>query len=212
MGLFGGGGHHNDPMKKAMPYLNNMNPILQQYYQPYIEAGQRQLPNLESQYGKLTNDPGGFLNQIGEDYQKSPGFEFAMKQALQGAGHAAAAGGMAGSPQHEQQNMSLASDIASQDYDRWLREALGIYGEGLGGEQSLYGLGEQAGVGLGTNLADIEGRKAQMAYEAAKAKNQNRGSRAGALGTIAGGLLGAFGGPQGAMAGATIGGSIGSMF
>ena len=217
MGLFGGGkSHHSkNPMDAAMPFLNQMDPLLQQYYQPYIQAGNRQLPNLESQYGQLTNDPGGFLNKVGQNYQQSPGFDFAMKQALQGAGHAAAAGGMAGSPQHEQQNMQLASDIASQDYDRWMREALGLYGEGLGGQQNLYGLGAQAGMGLGTNLADIQGMKAKMAYEARKARNQEEATRRsslwGSLGGLAGGALGSFGGPIGAAVGSSIGSNLGSM-
>ena len=106
--------------------------------QPYIDQGQAQYGNLNSQYGQLMNDPGGRMNQIGQSYHQSPGFQFALQQALQGAGHAAAAGGMAGSPHHEQQNMGLATNLANQDYNQWLQQALGLYGRGMSGSQSLY--------------------------------------------------------------------------
>ena len=124
--LFGGG---KNPANSAMPYLNQIPGQTQQYQQPWYQAGQNQLPELESQYGQLMNDPGGRMNQIGESFHESPGFKFALQQALQGGNHAAAAGGMAGSPQHEQQNMQLATDLGNQEYNNWM---LGLLGDGEG--------------------------------------------------------------------------------
>ena len=52
---------------------------------PFINAGTSQIPGLEDQYSRLINDPASVMNQIGGSYQQSPGFKFAMQQALQGA-------------------------------------------------------------------------------------------------------------------------------
>src|SRR5579864_175938 len=112
--LFGG---HEDPAESANPYFDQIPGQLEKYYNPYIQRGNRAGDAMEGAYGNLINDPGGMLNKIGGGYQQSPGFKFAMQQALQGAGHGAAAGGMAGTPQHEQQNMEIATNLANQDYN-----------------------------------------------------------------------------------------------
>lgn len=203
-GLLGAGigsmfGSYKDPFKAGMPYLDKIPGQLHEYFDPYINRGNRQGDLLESQYGDLLNDPGGMLNRIGGGYQQSPGFKFALQQALQGAGHAAAAGGMAGSPMHEQQNMGLATNLANQDYNTWIQNALGLHGRGMSGAENMYGIGAKAGMGLGENLASIEAQKARMAMEAANAKNQRNG-----------GILGAFGGGIGSLLGGPVGGWLGN--
>src|SRR6185503_15277001 len=127
MGLFDWLG--TDPSKKASKYLNQVPGQIKPQYNPFIKAGNNQIPQLEEQYSGLLNDPGSMLNKFGESYHQSPGFDFALKQALQGAGNAAAAGGMAGSPMHEQENMELSTNLANQDYNNYLRNAMGLYGE-----------------------------------------------------------------------------------
>jgi len=94
-GLFGGKGYKN-PADSANKYIDQIPGQTSQYFQPYINAGQNALPQLQGQYNDLLNNPGGKLNQMGGQFQQSPGFQFALQQALQGSGHAAAAGGMAG--------------------------------------------------------------------------------------------------------------------
>lgn len=182
--LFGG---FKNPSKDAMKYMNQMSPQLMQMFAPYINAGNAQINPLQQQYASLMGDPGAMLSKIGAGYKQSPGFDFALKQALGGAGHAAAAGGMAGSPQHEQQNMELASNLASQDYNQYIQNALGLYGQGLHGAQGMYGMGAQAGMGLGEDLASILGQKAKLAYEGRNAENQHAG---GTWGSLLGGLGG----------------------
>lgn len=178
-----------NPSDAADPYFQQMPDQLKQYFNPYIDAGNRALPGLEKQYGQLTNDPGGRLNEIGAGYHQSPGFQFAMQQALQGAGHAAAAGGMAGSPQHEQQNMGIATNLANQDYNGWLQNALGLYGTGLQGQQGMYNTGAESGMRLGENLSSILAQRAKLAYEGQNTENQRDegiwGSIGGGVGTLA---------------------------
>lgn len=169
--LFGGG---KNPSNAAMPYLQQIPGQTQQYQQPYFNAGTNALPHLQEHYNSILGNPGGKLNEIGQNYQQSPGLHFAIQQALQGAGHAAAAGGMAGSPEHEQQNMALATNLGNQDYNNWLGQATGLYGQGLSGEQGLAGMGQQAGNNISDMIAQALASQAGYGYAGQAAKNQQQ--------------------------------------
>lgn len=175
------GGDYKNPADDAMPYLNKIPGMLDKYMSGYINAGNQMQPQLTGQYNNLMNDPGGMVNKIGAGYHQSPGFQFALQQALQGAGHAAAAGGMAGSPQHEQQNMGLATNLANQDFNTWLQNALGMYGMGLQGGQNIYNTGANTSMGMGEDLASLFGSQGQLAYEGRNAQNQHNQGQIGSL-------------------------------
>lgn len=181
---------YKNPADPAMDYMNQIPDQLRKYLEPYINAGNRALPGLEENYGKLTNDPGAMVNKMGASFHESPGFQFALQQALQGAGHAAAAGGMAGSPQHEQQNMELATNLGNQNYNQFLEHALNLYGRGLTGEEGLYNTGAKTGMAMGEDLASVLANQAKLAYEGQNAENQHEGGMWGSLlggaGTAAG--------------------------
>jgi hypothetical protein len=164
MGLFDSIFGGNDASSDANEYLDQIPGILKQYLGPYADAGMKFLPDLTKQYGNLVNNPADFINGLGGGYKQSPGFNFALQQALQGANHAAAAGGMAGSPTHEQTNMGIATNLANQDYYNWLNHALGSYSVGLSGEQGLYNSGQQAGMNMGEDLASALSQQANYAY------------------------------------------------
>lgn len=187
-GIFGKG---KNPADTANRYVSQIPNATAPYYAPWLGAGMSTLPKLAGQYDELTNDPGAKLNQIGSSFHESPGFQFALQQALQGAGHAAAAGGMAGSPQHEQENMQLANNIANQDYYNYLSGATGLYGQGLSGMQGLSMQGQQAGQSLADQIAQSLGQQGQYAYEGQAGKNAAKSSGWSALGTGLG-LAGAF--------------------
>lgn len=197
--LFGGG---KNPADAAMPYLNQIPGQTQGYQQPFFDAGKNQLPGLQDQYSQLMNDPGGRMNKIGESFQQSPGFKFAMDQALQGGNHAAAAGGMAGSPQHEQQNMQLATDLGNQEYNNWLKNALGQYDMGVQGAQGMANQGQQAGQSMADMIAQTLAQQGNLAFQGQQQQNQNKTDMWGnalklggaALGGVAGGPWGAFAG------------------
>lgn len=174
-------GDYKNPSDAGMNYMDKIPGQLDKYMSPYIDAGNRQLPGLENQYNQITNNPGGKLNEIGAGYHESPGFQFALQQALQGAGHAAAAGGMAGTPQHEQQNMGIATGLANQDYNQWLGNALGMYGLGTQGRQGLYDTGAKTGISMGEDLASVLANKAKLAYEGQNAENQHEGGKWGSF-------------------------------
>ena len=194
-----------DPSKKSHKYLDKIPGTITPYYDPYIKAGTGALGTAQDQYNNLLSNPGGMLNQFGQGYQQSPGFQFALQQALQGAGHAAAAGGMAGSPQHEQQNMGIATGLANQDYNNYLSNVLGLYGAGLGGIGNLTNLGFGASSDLATSLGQNLMNKAGLSYSGQANQNQLIG---GLLGNMMGGGSGMFGGGGGGGSGNLIGSNL----
>jgi hypothetical protein len=192
-GLMGMFDPSQNPASAGMPYLNQISGVNQQYLNPYNQMGQQAGQNLQGQYGSLLSNPGGVLNQIGSSYHQSPGFQFALHQALMGANQGAAAGGMAGSPMGQQENMGVATGMANQDYYNYLNHAMGMYGQGLQGEQGMYQGGLQAGMGAANNISQALANQAQMAYAGQANQNQNQGS---IFSNIAGGIgdLAAFSG------------------
>lgn len=186
-GLFGSGDFTN-PADPAMKYLNNIPGTISPYYNPYINRGNQAGDALQGQYGELLNDPGAKLNKIGTDYQKSPGFDFALQQALQGANHAAAAGGMAGTSQNQMEAMKAATGLANQDYENWLSHALGLYGTGIQGQQGMYNTGYNASNELAQNLANTMLNQAKLSYEGQNAENQHNSAQGSIWGDLLGGI------------------------
>lgn len=185
MNLFG----TSDPSKKAMSYLDRLDPMYREAYQPYIDLGKRQQPTLENQYNEMTTNPGQFVNNVGKDFTASPGYQFALQQALQGGNNAAAAGGFAGTPAHEQSNMQLASDIGNQEYYKYLSNALGQHKEGLEGMQGLFNTGYGASTGLAGNLGNLGLNKANLSYSGAQSQNQAIGGMWGGIAGLAGNAM-----------------------
>jgi hypothetical protein len=168
-------------MASPQSYLEQIPGAITPYLQPYMDAGSGAMTNLQGQYSQLINDPGAKFNQMGQSFQQSPGFAWQMQQALQGANHAAAAGGMAGSPEHEQQNESVANNLANQDYYNYMDHVMPMYTEGLHGEQGLMHQGYEAT----TNLTD---QIAQELSQSARLQYGEDASKAGAESSIFGGI------------------------
>lgn len=199
-----------NPSDSASPWLNQIPDALKQYMLPYINAGQQGLNTMNDyinrgntagnalmgQYGALLSNPAGVMNNIGSTFQQSPGYGFQVNQALGAANRASAAGGMAGSPQEQQQIAGVTSQLANQDYYNYLSHALGMYGQGLEGMQNVYGLGAQMGQNVYDEGAQMSGdlanslgsyymSQANNAYAGAQNQNQNM---IGGLGSLIGGI------------------------
>lgn len=184
-GGIGGGlanmfGDYKNPYEAASPYYKQIQEMLPQYFQPYMQAGQQALPGLQQAYGSML-DPNALMQKIGSGYQQSPGFQFQRDQALRSMNNAQAAGGMLGSPQHEQEAGQLATNLANQDYYNYMRQALGLYGQGAQGMQGLASMGAGASMGLGEDIASILGAQGQNAAAEAQAQNQHDQGGMGAL-------------------------------
>ncbi len=230
--LFGGG---ENPYDAAKGFYNRIPGATQPYYNPYMQAGQGALgqlqgqygnllgglPGLQSaygqmagmgqgvmgQYGQLMNDPSAMYSKIASGYQQSPGFKWELGQGMNAANNAAAAGGMIGSPQHQQQAATMAEGLANQDFQNYMQKALGLYGQGLSGAANMYGAGiagqqglynqglagEQGINQMGFNandqmariMADMMSQQGQMSFAGQAAQNQQQGQE---WGNIFGGL------------------------
>jgi len=177
-----------NPAPGALQYTQNIPGMTLPFLSPYYNAGLGALPQLQEQFSGLMGNPGGKLNEIGSGYQQSPGFKFALDQALGSAGRAAAAGGMAGSPAHEQQAMELATQLGNQDYNNYMKNALGLYGMGLGGEQGLYGGGMQTGNNIADMIANTLQQSGNLAFRGQQERNSGTNSLMSGLGRGIGAL------------------------
>lgn len=202
-----------NPFNKANQYLQQIPGQIGQQYDPYIQSGQNFIPGLTGQYNQLMEHPGQRLNEIGGDFQQSPGYQFALQQALNSADFNAAGRGLGGSPEHEQRRMQTATGLANQDYYNYLNQATGLYGQGLQGAGHMYDSSLHGTDELAQSIMDTLLGQAGTAYGGAINKNQNLG---GSLGAIGGALGGTLGGPSGASAGGQskgysgIGGTLGT--
>ena len=176
-GLYSIFGHQQNPSDEASKYLNKIPGQISPYYQPYINAGQQAGNTLQNQYQQLMTNPGAVMAQLGQGYQQSPGYQFQLNQGLVGANNAAAAGGMLGSPMHQQQSSQMAEGLANQDFYNYLSNAMGLYGQGLQGGQSMYNTAYDASNQLGQDIGQNLMGQANNAYEGANTHNQQEGSK-----------------------------------
>ena len=184
LGAIGSYMNWRNPADVGMGYLGQIPETIKPYLEPYMQAGQWALPRMEQQYGQLMQDPGAVMSRIGAGYQQSPGYQFNVDQATKAAHRAAAAGGMLGSPQEQQQLAGTVSGLANQDYYNYLNKAMGLYQSGLGGAAGLGQMGQRAGSEMATDLAQALMSQASMGYAGQQAANQASGGLWGALGSI----------------------------
>jgi hypothetical protein len=184
MGALGGFG--DDPSDQANKYYDKIPGMMKGYYDPYINNGKWADSKLQGQYGEMSQDPNDIIKHIGEGYQKSPGYDWRLKQGEGAIGSANAAGGMAGTQQHMQQSGQLAENMASEDYDKYMQQALGVYGGNMDRRMNLAGGMSQQGYNASSSLADNIGNvlmgQGSMAYAQGNNSDQTMGSTMGRFG------------------------------
>lgn len=162
-----------DPTKGANRYLDQIPGVGQKYYGGYIDRGNRAGSKLEGEYGKLMN-PTSFIDDIMKNYSTSQGAQYQQKELGRGIGATAAAGGYAGTPEHQKEYGNMASDIMSKDMQQYLQNALGVYGTGLSGEQGF----DTQGFNASGSMADLLGGKlssqAGLSFQNSSQNNANR--------------------------------------
>jgi hypothetical protein len=195
-GLFGG-----NPASAVGKELGKIPGKLAPYYDPYIQAGQRAIPGMEEQYGRLINDPTSLMTQLGQQFSASPGYEYAKNQAMTAINNKAAAGGMGGSPAAQEAVAGAVTGLANQDYYNFLNHAIGLYGKGLEGQGNLYKGGLESSDALASIIGSV------MAQQAGQKGEES--SWWGNIGSALGGIGGFMaGGPAGAALGSSAGGSL----
>lgn len=179
--LFGG----KNPASAASPYLNQVPGTITPYYQPYIDSGTNAMNTLNTQYNQNINNPAAVMNQVGAGYQQSPGYQWNVNQATNAANQASAAGGMAGSPQEQQQLATTVSGLANQDYYDYVDRAMKQYNTGLSGMSHINDMGYNASNELAQSLANNLLSQAKLQYAGQMNQNQSQG---GGWGDLIGGV------------------------
>lgn len=197
-GLAGlGGGLYNIFSKRKTPYditsqgYGQIPGATQQYFQPYMSAGQNALAQLMGQYGQLTGSTGDVYNKLAGGYQESPGFKQQLQKAMGAAGSAQAAGGMLGTPASTMQSANIASDIASKDFGDYMSRMTGLYNTGLAGLGNINQMGYGANTNYADMLANILAQQSNLAGLSQGALNQRR---SGGISQALSGLMGLLGG------------------
>ena len=186
--LLGGGGN---PYEAAMDQYSyeDMQNMLMEYYGPWRDAGLKALPTLEEQYMMLLTNPAGINQMMGSTYQQSPGYDYQMQQSMNAANQAAAAGGMLGTPSHQNQAMTQSQNIANQDYWQYVNHLTGLYNQGLGVAGDVNKMGYNASSAIASDLARFMGAEMGLAGQSANYQNQMMNSLFGGVGSMLGGIF-----------------------
>ena len=176
------------PQDAAMPYLNDVERTSRETYNPYIQRGEEAGGSLGRNFNAMSNDPTALINKIMEQYNESPAYQAKRNKALGSAYNAAAYGGNVGGAGHQEASADLVNSLMGEDMQQWLQNALGIQKTGLEGQQGLYNTGFAGSQNLGSDLTNLAGTKAQLAYRGQNDKNNRSAdllkSGIGAIGAI----------------------------
>lgn len=194
----------DDPSKAANKYMNQIPGVGHEYYDPFVNQGRQAASTLGGEYSKML-DPTAFMDAIMSHYSTSKGAQYNLDKLGKGIGANAAAGGIAGTPEHQREYGEMANNIMSQDMQQYLQNALGIHRQGLEGEQDFY----NKGYGASGSLADLLGgnlaSQGSMAFKGAQQNNANRMALMNALAkALATGAGAHFGGTPGAEIGSKL--------
>lgn len=185
-GLWGLG---NNPADAAMGYSEQLPGTVTPYYQPYIDTGLLANEQLYSQFNQLINNPQSIYDMLAGGFEQSPGYNWQYNNAMNAANNAAAAGGMSGTPAHQQQASTLAAQLANQDYYNYLNNMSGLYGQGLSGMQGINQMGYNASDSLAGLLAQNLMNQAMMSAMGQMNANSSMGGLIGGATEAVSGLF-----------------------
>jgi hypothetical protein len=149
---------------------SDMYNTVDKYYQPYMDAGTSSLSSLQEQIARMYGDPGALYADLGKGFKQSPGYEYNINQATQGANRAAAAGGQLGSTGEQLALSKQISGMADQDYGNYMNSMMGLYGQGVQGLQGLTGMGYKANSDMAGDMANAQ--MAQYGLDIGSKKSQ----------------------------------------
>jgi len=177
-----------NPQNEANKYLDKIEPMLNQQYDPYLSAGR---------------DPSALQNQWMSDYQQSPGQKFAMDEALKQQRGYARANGMGGTESQQLGAGRLAAALQNDNMQQYFNNNKDLFNTGFGAAQGYSG-----------DMSNLYGTQGQLAYNQAREDNTGwndilqgllQGAGGAAMGFATGGLpgagIGALGGLSGGMSG-----------
>lgn len=193
-----------NPAINAMPYLNQIGPIGQEAYNPFIQQGQEAQAVANPTYNYMAQNPSEFLNEMMRNYNPSEGYRFKQREMLRAAQNSAAQGGFAGTRNDQMSQADLVRGLLGEDMQQYLANVAGLRQAGLQGQEGRINRGfESAGSladYLGSNLGQQanmvftgEGGENLLAHQAGMQNAINRMSRRNAMMGALGNIPGLFG-------------------
>ena len=199
------GGHHEDPMKNANQYLDQIPGLGHNTYDPYINEGHDADTKLHGEYDKLMSDPTGFINELMKNFKTSEGYNFEKGQLTKELGNTAASGGFAGTPTDQLNQGQAIQGLLSKDMQQFLENALNVYGKGLTGNEGYSNRGYDSAGKLNDILGTNLNQQGSLAFQDAQTKNSNRNDIWNTFGKALGAGIGGW---AGGMPGAKVGAGI----
>lgn len=195
MGIFSS----SNPADAAMPYITQAQDETRRNYQPYIKHGNDAYDSYAPNSQQMASHPVDYYNSLINQYQESPGYKSQLEDALGIARNTAAAGGMLGTPYDQVTQGKIGASLRSQDMQQWINNILGIQHEGTGHAEHLYDTGYDATKTMTSDINNMYGQKAQLAFQGDREKNSRfssivRALTGAGLGYATGGLSGVVGG------------------
>ncbi len=167
------GSGQSNPANAAMPYYKQVPDVAHQTYDPYIQRGQQAGSIAQGQYDAMSQDPTSFINKLMEAYKPSEGYKFKQDELGRAAANTAAAGGMRGTPQDQENQMKITQGLLGEDMQQWLQNLLGVQQTGLTGEQNMYNTGFGASSAMGGDIMNALGTQGSLAYQGQANQNQS---------------------------------------
>lgn len=190
-GLVGGlmAGDYKNPATGANEILSRIPNEMSKWIKPYADAGTSVLPQYRDVMSKLLSNPQELFKMMGAGYKESPGFQWNLEQGENAINNANAAGGMLGSPQHQQQAGELATNLASQDYNKYMDSVMRLFGMGAEGTSDIFKTGAVSANSLAEAIAQVLGQKAQYEYAGTAGENQYNSQKSSNLMSTIGSAL-----------------------
>lgn len=157
--------------KKAQEQLNQYYDQGQQYLQPYQEQGQQAYGNLNNAMQAMLN-PADLYGGWAEGYEASPYAQQLQEMAQNQGLEAASSMGLMGSSPALKAIQAGTTQIGNADRLNYLRDLMGLYGQGAQLAQGIYGQGAQAGGQMSNNAMNMGQNSAQMAFGQQNAPGQ----------------------------------------
>lgn len=181
-----------NPQDASDRYLNQVEGKARGIMDPYVSTGQRMLPQLESQYTNLVNNPNALQDRLASEWKESPAYTSDIRAATKGANAASAAGGNLGSLAEQSSLAKDLSGITDSYRNQYVNTGLNTYGKGLQGMQGLEDQGFQGSQAELMAIIQELMAQAEAAWAGQDAENRNTAGKNAGLGGLVGGLLGGF--------------------
>jgi hypothetical protein len=172
------------------------------YLNPFYNAGRGEIGGYMQNYQRML-DPNKLIGDWMSKYTESPWAKLQTEKGQGAITNAASASGALGGTNYGRDMSDYTQKIVAADQQNYLNNLMNMFGQGLGHQQGMVGMGGDMGRQMGMNnmnlaqlLAQSYGEEGASRIGQRKAEGQERNNLFSSLGGIAGNLFGAGSQPK----------------